>query len=76
MAKSHTAAIEQLLEDFNDDQMVFCLEAEALEQELFGDMSVVRNPDMIKCACSKEPSNLRLVLAFFFHVLDRVHFGW
>ena len=36
-------------------------------------MSVVRNPDMIKCACSKEPSNLRLVFAFFFHVLDRVY---
>ena len=33
MAKSHTAAIEQLLEDFNDDQMVFRLEAEALERE-------------------------------------------
>ena len=33
MAKSHTAAIEQLLEDFNDDQMLFRLEAEALERE-------------------------------------------
>ena len=33
LVKSHTAAIEQLLEDFNDDQMVFRLEAEALEQE-------------------------------------------
>ena len=31
--KSHTAEIEQLLEDFNDDQMVFRLEAESLEQE-------------------------------------------
>ena len=33
LVKSHTAAIEQLLEDFNDDQMVFRLDAEALEQE-------------------------------------------
>ena len=33
LAKSHTTAIEQLLEDFNDDQMVFPLEAEALERE-------------------------------------------
>ena len=33
LVKSHTAAIEQLLEDFNDDQMGFRLEAEALEQE-------------------------------------------
>ena len=33
LVKSHTAAIEQLLEDYNDDQMVFCLEAEALEHE-------------------------------------------
>ena len=33
LVKSHTAAIEQLLEDFNDDQMVFHLEAEALERE-------------------------------------------
>ena len=33
LVKSHTAAIEQLLEDFNDDQMVFSLEAEALEHE-------------------------------------------
>ena len=33
LVKSHTAAIEQLLEDFNDDQMVFRLEAEALERE-------------------------------------------
>jgi uncharacterized membrane-anchored protein YhcB (DUF1043 family) len=32
LVKSHTAAIEQLLEDFNDDQMVFRLEAEALKQ--------------------------------------------
>ena len=31
---------------------------------------------MIKRARSKEPSNLRLVFAFFFHVLDCVHFGW
>ena len=33
LAKSHTAAIEQMLEDFNDDQMLFCLEAEALERD-------------------------------------------
>ena len=33
LVKSHTAAIEQLLEDFNNDQMVFRLEAEALEHE-------------------------------------------
>ena len=33
LAKSHTAAIEQMLEDFNDDQMLFRLEAEALERE-------------------------------------------
>ena len=33
MAKSHTAAIDQLLEEFNDDQMMFHLEAEAYEQE-------------------------------------------
>ena len=33
LVKSHTAAIEQLLEDFNDDQMMFRLEAEAFERE-------------------------------------------
>ena len=33
MVKSHSEAIEQLLEDFNDDQMMFGLEAEAYEQE-------------------------------------------
>mgnify|MGYP000391435637 FL=1 len=33
LVKSQTAAIEQVLEDFNDDQMLFRLEAEALEQE-------------------------------------------
>ena len=33
LVKSHTAAIEQLLEEFNDDQMMFRLEAEAYEQE-------------------------------------------
>ena len=33
LAKSHTAAIEQLLEDFNDDQMIFRLEAEPYEEE-------------------------------------------
>ena len=33
LAKSHTAAIEQMLEDFNEDQMMFRLEAEALERE-------------------------------------------
>ena len=33
LATSHTAAIEQLLEEFNDDLMVFRLEAEAYEEE-------------------------------------------
>ena len=33
LAASHTAAIEQLLEEFNDDLMVFRLEAEAYEEE-------------------------------------------
>ena len=33
LVKSHTAAIEQLLEEFNNDQMMFLLEAEAYEQE-------------------------------------------
>ena len=33
LARSHTTAIEQVLEDFNDDQMLFRLEAEAYEQE-------------------------------------------
>ena len=31
LAKSPTVAIEQLLEDFNDDQMLFHIEAEAYE---------------------------------------------
>ena len=33
LVKSQTAAIEQLLEDFNDDQMMFRLDAEVYEQE-------------------------------------------
>ena len=33
LAKSHTAAIEQIMEDFNDGQMLFRLEAEAFERE-------------------------------------------
>ena len=33
LVKSHTTAIEKLLEDFNDDQMMFRLEAEAYERE-------------------------------------------
>ena len=33
LARSHTTAIEQLLEDFNDDQMLFRLEAEVYEHE-------------------------------------------
>ena len=33
LAKSHTTAIEQLLDDFNEDQMLFQLEVEAYEQE-------------------------------------------
>ena len=39
MVKSHTAAIEQLLEEFNDDQMMFRLEAEAYEQERLATMN-------------------------------------
>ena len=31
LEKSQNASIEQLLEDFNDDQMMFRLEAEAYE---------------------------------------------
>ena len=31
MVKSHTATIEQLLEELNDDQMTFLLEVEAYE---------------------------------------------
>ena len=33
LVKSDTATIEQLLEEFNDDQMMFRFEAEAYEQE-------------------------------------------
>ena len=33
LVKSHTTAIEQLLDDFNEDQMLFQLEVEAYEQE-------------------------------------------
>ena len=33
LAKSHTAAIEQLLEDFNDDQMLFHIDVEAYEED-------------------------------------------
>ena len=33
LAKSHTAAIDQLLEEFNDDQMMFRLGAETYEEE-------------------------------------------
>ena len=33
LAKSHITAIEQLLEEFNDDQMMFRLEVEAYEEE-------------------------------------------
>ena len=33
LAKSHTTAIAQLLEDFHDDQMLFQLEVEAYKQE-------------------------------------------
>ena len=35
LVKSHTAVIEQLLEDFNDDLMMFRLEVEAYEREQF-----------------------------------------
>ena len=33
LAKSHTTAIKQLLEDFNEDQMLFRIEVEAYEEE-------------------------------------------
>ena len=33
LAESHTTAIEQLLEEFNDDQMLLRLEAKAYEQD-------------------------------------------
>ena len=33
LAKSHTVAIEEMLEDFNDDQMLFRLEVEAIERK-------------------------------------------
>ena len=33
LVKSHTTAIEQLLDDFNDDQMLFQIEVEAYEDE-------------------------------------------
>ena len=33
LAKSHTTAIAQLLEDFHDDQMLFQLEVEVYKQE-------------------------------------------
>ena len=33
MVKSHTVEIKQLLEEFNDDQLMFRLEAEAYEEE-------------------------------------------
>ena len=33
LVKSHTATIEKMMEDFKDDQMLFLLEAEALERE-------------------------------------------
>ena len=39
LAMSHTAAIEQLLEEFNDDQMLFRLEAEAYEEERLATMA-------------------------------------
>ena len=33
LAKSHTTAIEQLLEDFNDDHMLFRIDAKAYEED-------------------------------------------
>ena len=33
LARSHTTAIKQLLEDFNDDEMLFRLDAKAYEHE-------------------------------------------
>ena len=44
LAKSHTAEIEQMLEDFNDDQMLFRLEAEAIERERLA--SITTSPPM------------------------------
>ena len=44
LAKSHTAAIEEMLEDFNDDQMLFRLEAEAIERERLA--SITTSPPM------------------------------
>ena len=39
LAKSHTAEIEQLLEEFNDDQMMFRLEDKAYEEEHLNTMT-------------------------------------
>ena len=39
LVKSHTAAIKQLLEEFNDDQMMFRLEAKAYEEERLAAMA-------------------------------------
>ena len=39
LAKSHTATIEQLLEEFNNDQMMFLLEVEAYEEERLATMA-------------------------------------
>ena len=39
MVKSHTVEIKQLLEEFNDDQMMSRLEAEAYEEERLATMN-------------------------------------
>ena len=54
LVKSHTAAIEQLLEDFNDDQMMFRLEAEAYEQER---LAATQTRPPMPTEQNNEPSN-------------------
>ena len=54
LVKSHTAAIEQLLEDFNDDQMMFRLEAEAYEQ---GRLAAIQTSPPTPTEQNDEPSN-------------------
>ena len=39
LAKSHTTAIKQFLEEFNDDQMMFRLEVKAYEEERLAAMA-------------------------------------
>ena len=49
LAKSHTTAIEQLLEEFNEDQMFLRREAEAYEQlrlQAEQEATIPRNPQL------------------------------